>query len=519
VRVTARGAQPSEWAVRAGVIGLLLRPDRTFFTLGDMTNHPVRVNVAGKPGFMRSFLGPLVLVCAAAAASLSGGCAPESAASHDPPASDDQAAAVSTSAALSAPTFCWKDNYGRGAGSVPDACPGQQKDGGLCYPYCASGYYGVGPVCWQACPGGWRDDGTACWLDASIISADNSQCPWYDQCGLTLAPGCSKCPSGYRNDGCTCRRDTQMFYKGSYGRGAGTPMTCNGSLQYDAGLCYNYCAPSYSGVGPVCWGQCPAEAPVACGAGCAVTSQECANQIMTQIEASLECAGNIASMAMSLGSSAAVKYVTKVGLTAAEKAALKAKIKQELKDGFKDLAETELEAMATASAEAATGEPFDWASLDPTGIATLVQAFDHPGCTSLHPSNRALGKPAAQSSTGWGGDASRAVDGNTDGNYGVNSTTHTNADNGAWWQVNLQQSTHVNQVIVHNRTDCCSERLSNFNVEVRDASNRTVVKKTFSGTAAQKTVFDFGGVQGYSVVVQLNGANYLSLAEVEVIGY
>ncbi len=282
-----------------------------------------------------------------------------------------------------ADTFCWKDSYGRGAGSVPDACPGQQQDAGLCYPWCASGYYGVGPVCWQACPSGYRDDGSACWLDASIISANNSQCPWYDRCGVTLSKGCSKCPSGYRNDGCTCRRDTTKFYKASYGRGAGQARSCNPSLQSDAGLCYNYCSSGYSGVGPVCWGQCPAAAPVQCGAGCAESSAQCAEKIMTQIEASVEMASNIASAVMSFGSSAAVKYVTKAGLTQTQKAALKQKIKAELKERAYELAEFERDAMAEAAVTAAQGEPVDWSSLDPTGIAAMVDAFNAPLCSTL----------------------------------------------------------------------------------------------------------------------------------------
>ncbi|MFO0696186.1 MAG: discoidin domain-containing protein [Polyangiales bacterium] len=444
-----------------------------------------------------------------------GGVPAQEAASAEPEAE----AVGGAAAALTATTFCWKDSYGRGAGTVPDACPGQQKDGGLCYPYCAGGYYGVGPVCWQACPSGWRDDGTACWLDASIISANNSACPWYDTCGLTLAPHCSTCPSGYVNDGCTCRRDAQMFYKGSYGRGAGSPMSCNSSLQYDAGLCYTPCANGYQGVGPVCWGQCPASAPVACGAGCAVSQEACANEVITQVQATLECAANLAEMAYSLGTSAAVKYAVSAGLSAAEKAALKARIKAELKEAFKDLAETELEAMATASANAANGEAFDYASLDPTGIASLVQAFNRPFCASLSPSNVALGRPAYQSSVGWGGSPSRAVDGNTDGNYGSSSVTHTNLDQNAWWQVDLQRSRHVQRVVVHNRTDCCADRLSNFYVEVRNAQNQGVARRNFSGVAGQTTTFDFGDVEGNSVVVQLYGTNYLSLAEVQVIGY
>jgi hypothetical protein len=36
---------------------------------------------------------------------------------------------------------------------------GQQKDAGLCYPGCRSGYKGVGPVCWSASPTGWVECG------------------------------------------------------------------------------------------------------------------------------------------------------------------------------------------------------------------------------------------------------------------------------------------------------------------------------------------------------------------------
>lgn len=43
---------------------------------------------------------------------------------------------------------------------VTGACSSnQQKDAGLCYPQCASGFTGVGPVCWGQSPKGWVDCG------------------------------------------------------------------------------------------------------------------------------------------------------------------------------------------------------------------------------------------------------------------------------------------------------------------------------------------------------------------------
>jgi hypothetical protein len=152
-----------------------------------------------------------------------------------------------------------KPSYGRGAGTVPKNCDaGKENDAGLCYPVCRAGYHGVGPVCWESCPSGYHDDGATCRRDARIISANNSSCPWYDKCGLTLKKGCSTCPAGYHNDGCTCRIDANIYGKKSYGRGAGTvPKNCGTGKEYDAGLCYPSCRTGYHGVGPVCWGNCP----------------------------------------------------------------------------------------------------------------------------------------------------------------------------------------------------------------------------------------------------------------------
>jgi hypothetical protein len=114
-------------------------------------------------------------------------------------------------------------------------------------------------VCWEICPEGYHDDGATCRKDASIISSDNSHCPWYDKCGLVSAKGCSHCPAGYNNDGCTCRRDAHIIGKKSHGRGAGTvPGYGCGAKDKDAGLCYTPCREGFHGVGPVCWSHCPA---------------------------------------------------------------------------------------------------------------------------------------------------------------------------------------------------------------------------------------------------------------------
>merc|ERR1712154_625311 len=53
-------------------------------------------------------------------------------------------------------TICVEDN------DHESICGDEQLDGALCYPYCASGYYGVGPVCWEYCASGYDDHGATC---------------------------------------------------------------------------------------------------------------------------------------------------------------------------------------------------------------------------------------------------------------------------------------------------------------------------------------------------------------------
>ncbi len=293
---------------------------------------------------------------------------------------------------------CWMKSYGRGVGTIPDQCPGQEKDGALCYPWCAGGYDGVGPVCWQYCPAGYTDDGALCRRDAHIISANNSQCPWYDVCGLTFSRGCSQCPAGYTNDGCTCRRDVHIFAKNSYGRGAGNLMSCGGSQEYDAGLCYPQCGSGFDGVGPVCWGMCQGDYPVQCGAGCAKSDAACAEALTEQITAPFEALANIASLVLTMGGSAAVTIPAKTALSVAQKAALKASLKTVIKETAREIAaelgEGALEGLAeetatqlvTAEAQFAAGGAAGVdlvglaTSLDPTGLAAVGVAFAKPIC-------------------------------------------------------------------------------------------------------------------------------------------
>ena len=84
--------------------------------------------------------------------------------------------------------------------------------------------------------------------------------------------------------------------------------------------------------------------------------------------------------------------------------------------------------------------------------------------------NLALDGTASQSSTGFGGVASRAIDGNTNGAYGGGSVTHTNGGAFNFWQVQLAKESNIDQIVIHNRTDCCQSRTGQFRVSVFDGN-------------------------------------------------
>ena len=136
---------------------------------------------------------------------------------------------------------------------------------------------------------------------------------------------------------------------------------------------------------------------------------------------------------------------------------------------------------------------------------------------------------ATQSSTGFGGEAHRAIDGNRDSSYSSGSITHTaTGDASPWWEVDLGDEFGLSRVDLWNRQDCCSERLSNFRVRVF-ADDRSVVHssehftdRSTIPTRSYSVDFPAGTVGRFVRVEKLGpdsaGNNYLSLAEAEVYG-
>jgi len=88
------------------------------------------------------------------------------------------------------------------------------------------------------------------------------------------------------------------------------------------------------------------------------------------------------------------------------------------------------------------------------------------------PINYALGGRATESSEYTSSTtASKAIDGNTAGNWGAGSIACTANDGLGWWQVDLGSPKLIGDVTVWFRTDCCSSRNCNIDLVVYDTDN------------------------------------------------
>ena len=143
--------------------------------------------------------------------------------------------------------------------------------------------------------------------------------------------------------------------------------------------------------------------------------------------------------------------------------------------------------------------------------------------------NLALNGTATQSGTNWEAEASRANDGNTDGNFwGSLSVTGTAWRVQPWWQIDLGQVSAIQSVNVWNRTDCCASNLTDYYVLISDnpitddnlfnlLNDADITALLQTEQAGSPTVVPTT-ISGRYVRIQILGTGILSLAEVEIIG-
>jgi len=136
--------------------------------------------------------------------------------------------------------------------------------------------------------------------------------------------------------------------------------------------------------------------------------------------------------------------------------------------------------------------------------------------------NVALGKSAKQSSTYSSGPgksfpAALALDGVKEG---FGKLSHTQQEAGAWWEVDLGERYDISAINIFNATDH-PQRMNNFTILISDTpftGNTGGVAFVSNENAPNPTKTYSGNAQGRYVRIFLNGTNYLTIHEIEVMG-
>ena len=110
--------------------------------------------------------------------------------------------------------------------------------------------------------------------------------------------------------------------------------------------------------------------------------------------------------------------------------------------------------------------------------------------------------------------ASAAIDGNTDGDVDHNSVTHTGFDDPApRWEVELDQSYDIESIVLWNRTDCCSERLTNFVVKLYSLDDVGTREEVYSEEFFTDGLsFPDTTVEGFSIAIDGETARVVEIA-------
>ncbi len=105
-----------------------------------------------------------------------------------------------------------------------------------------------------------------------------------------------------------------------------------------------------------------------------------------------------------------------------------------------------------------------------------------------------LGK-ATQTNTGYGGPASRAIDGNKGGAYGDGGQTHTEENTpNPWWEVDLGAEFPIDSVVVYNRTEGdYYTRMDHFTLKVLDPGRKVVFEADDNRAKRTPVAIEVGG--------------------------
>lgn len=292
--------------------------------------------------------------------------------------------------------FCYKQSYDRGVGILPGCGSGKEKVGALCYDDCRSGY---------------KSEGLFCAPTGSLSYMPGRECTRSVPVLGCVASKPAGCRSGYTDVAGVCWRNAQ-----SYGRGVGSEANeCLSNRQMQAGLCYLTPKSDYTCTATGCLQNC-ASGLVACGAACAKDANTCASSIANMVVSPAILLANIATAGAAGRAKAGMEAAAKA-YTLASTAAMYEQAAQALNSAIEDFmaaAEKDLASVSSADIESQVAAKYGkgsanyrkiarhWAHRqlqfaisaflkdiatfvvtvsDPTGVASVIDAFAQPPCT------------------------------------------------------------------------------------------------------------------------------------------
>merc|ERR1719204_1484741 len=173
-------------------------------------------------------------------------------------------------------------------------------------------------------------------------------------------------------------------------------MQCPSHKENDAGLCYTKCRDGYDGIGPVCWGKVP-DGWVSCGMGAAKNKYECEDAVGAQVMSVGEFALFVGTAGASSAGTTAVK-AAKIGSASSKWAKMRSYVKKMMDNHprLKQAVESGwwashygFTALDIYNEDGVTDEDAvrllaTCVSLfDPTGVASVIEAYTWPKCSKL----------------------------------------------------------------------------------------------------------------------------------------
>ena len=110
-----------------------------------------------------------------------------------------------------------------------------------------------------------------------------------------------------------------------------------------------------------------------------------------------------------------------------------------------------------------------------------------------------------QSSTDFDGEAKRAIDGNTSGDYAANTVTHTRQSDDPWWELDLQASRDVDPIEIWNRTLGLEDRLQGAVVILLDENRKPVWQQTLAAAPKPNTLLKLSPGRAVEIAAAFTG--------------